>query len=254
MMDVIPTHLPIICPMPITIAVAFHAFNTQHIITLGAISIAGILVVWMAGRGTPLQRKWMRLILAFLLLGYAASFYIPQALRHTLNWQYSLPLELCNLILIACIIALLRPIRIINEIVYFLGAGGVLQATLTPDLGQGFPSWDFTLFFWGHGVALLAILFLISSREFKPGKGSIVRMMIALNIYGLIVGVIDAVFKWNYGYLCQKPSRPSLLDLIGPWPWYLLSIEAIALLTFLILDLPWRILALRKSRAARAPF
>jgi hypothetical integral membrane protein (TIGR02206 family) len=221
---------------------AFHAFNAQHIITLGAISIAGILVVWVARRGASLQRKWLRLILAFLLLGYAACFYIPQGIRHTLTWQYSLPLELCNLILIACIISLFRPIRILTEIAYFLGGGGVLLATLTPDLGQGFPSWDFTLFFWGHGVTLLAIILLISNREFKPGKGSIVRMMIALNIYALIVGTIDAIMRWNYGYLCQKPSKPSLFDLIGPWPWYLLSTEVIALVIFLLLYLPWRVL------------
>jgi hypothetical integral membrane protein (TIGR02206 family) len=221
---------------------SFHAFNAQHLVTLGAISIAGILVVWVARRGAPQQREWLRLILAFLLLGYAACFYIPQGMRHTLTWQYSLPLELCNLILIACIISLFRPIRIITEIAYFLGGGGVLQATLTPDLGQGFPSWDFTLFFWGHGVTLLAIIFLISSREFKPGKGSIFRMMIALNIYALIIGAIDGMMGWNYGYLCQKPSKPSLFDLMGPWPWYLLSTEVIALVLFLLLYLPWRVL------------
>jgi hypothetical integral membrane protein (TIGR02206 family) len=226
---------------------AFYAFNAQHIVILGAISIAGILVVWVARRGTSRQREWLRLILAFLLSGYAACFYIPQAIRHTLTWQYSLPLELCNLILFACIISLFRPIRIITEIAYFLGGGGVLQATLTPDLAQGFPSWDFILFFWGHGVTLLAIIFLISGREFKPGKGSIARMMIVLNIYALIVGAIDGIMKWNYGYLCQKPSRPSLFDFMGPWPWYLLSTEAIALVIFLLLYLPWRVLGRSSS-------
>jgi len=31
-------------------------------------------------------------------------------------------------------------------------------------------------------------------------------MMIALNIYGLVVGVLDWIAGWNYGYLCRKPS------------------------------------------------
>jgi len=115
----------------------------------------------------------------------------------------------------------------------------VLQATATPELSRGFPSWDFILFFWSHGVTLMAIIFLIAEPGFKPRRGSIVRLMIALNIYGLVVGAIDAVAGWNYGYLCRKPSEPSLLDVLGPWPWYLFSIEVIALLTFLILYLPW---------------
>jgi hypothetical integral membrane protein (TIGR02206 family) len=237
--------------MPAIISVAFHAFNVQHRMTLGAIAVIGAGVAWVARRGTPAQRTWLRLILAFLLLGYAAALYIPQGIRHELTWHYSLPLELCNLILIACMIALFRPNRRIAEIVYFLGGGGVLQATLTPDLSYGFPSWDFMLFFWGHGATLFAIVFFISNREFSPGKGSIIRMMAVLNLYGAVVGAIDAIFGWNYGYLCLKPSMPSLLDYLGPWPWYLFSLEAIALLTFLLLDLPWRLTRLR-SRSARA--
>ena len=171
-------------PASTILSVAFHTFNDQHIMVLSAITILGIGVVLVARRGSTAQRKWLRMILGFLLLGYAAFFYIPQGIRNELTWQNSLPLELCNLILIGCIISLFRPIRLITEIVYYLGGGGVLQATLTPDLSRGFPSLDFTLFFWGHGVSLLAIIFLISSRNFKPGKGSVVRMMAFLNIYG----------------------------------------------------------------------
>jgi len=66
-------------------------------------------------------------------------------------------------------------------------------------------------------------------------------MMAALNAYGLAVGTMDAITGWNYGYLCRKPSQPSLLDFLGPWPWYLLSLEAIGFVSFLILDLPWRL-------------
>jgi hypothetical protein len=63
---------------------AFHAFNAQHIITLLAISIAGVLVVWVAEKGTSPQRKWLRVILAFLLSGYVARLYILQGIHHAL--------------------------------------------------------------------------------------------------------------------------------------------------------------------------
>jgi uncharacterized membrane protein YwaF len=65
-------------------------------------------------------------------------------------------------------------------------------------------------------------------------------MMIVLNGYALTVGVVDGITGWNYGYLCRKPAETSLLDWLGPWPWYLLSLECIALGTFFLLDLPWR--------------
>ncbi len=223
------------------IAIAFHVFDAQHLFTLCVIFALCILVSWAARHSS--NHKWLRWLIGLALLSYAVCVYAQQAIGNFLSWQYSLPLELCNLVLIACIVSLFRPIRVAIEIAYFWGLGGVLQATVTPDLAQGFPSWDFMLFFWGHGATLLAIIFLISEREFRPRKGSVARMMLALNIYGLVVGVLDALMGWNYGYLCRKPSEPSLLDFLGPWPWYLLSIEVIAFLTFLLLDLPWRLLA-----------
>ena len=219
-------------------APAFHAFDVQHLITLGIIAVVCLLLAWKARSETC--RKWLGPLFGFALLSYAAVLYVQQGIEHALAWQYSLPLELCNLVLIACIISLFRPSQLMTEIAYFLGLGGVLQATVTPDLSRGFPSWEFVLFFWSHGVTLMAIVFLISRPGFKPRRGSVWHMMVALNAYGLIIGVLNAIAGWNYGYLCRKPGEPSLLDFMGPWPWYLLSIEGIALVTFQLLDLPWK--------------
>ena len=33
---------------------------------------------------------------------------------------------------------------------------------------------------------------------------------------------------WNYGYLCRQPAHQSLLGYLGPWPWYLASLELVA--------------------------
>ena len=221
------------------LAAAFHVFNTQHVTALIIISILCVLVAKAAGRKQSSGNKWLRGLLGSSLTGYIAFFYVHQGLDGALTWEYSLPLDLCSLVLILCFISLLCPNRFLIEAVYFLGLGGVPQALATPDLANGFPSVEFILFFWGHGASLATITFLIMSRDFRPGRHSILRMMMAVNFYALAIGTVDAVSGWNYGYLCRKPSAPSLLDYLGPWPWYLLSLELIALLTFLILCLPW---------------
>jgi hypothetical integral membrane protein (TIGR02206 family) len=227
---------------PPVFATAFHTFDTQHRVTLAVIVVLCALVLWEGRRASGNRHSWIGKLLGFLLVGYAACLYLQQALAQALAWEYSLPLDLCNLVLIACVISLFKPFTFTSEIAYFWGLGGVVQATLTPDLGTGFPSWDFTLFFWGHGATLLAIMYLISNKEFRPGKKSILRMMIALNVYAVVVGAFDAVTGWNYGYLCRKPSMPSLMDWLGPWPWYILSLELIALTMFLILYYVHRLL------------
>jgi hypothetical integral membrane protein (TIGR02206 family) len=227
---------------PSFFAVAFQTFGAQHLITLGVIAALCALVFAAARYWIGSKRVWLGRLLGLSLLAYAACIYIQQGLTHGLTWENSLPLDLCNLVLIACIISLFRPIHFITEIAYFWGLGGVLQATLTPDLARGFPSWDFAFFFWGHGATLLGIVFLTSDRNFRPHKNSVGRMMIALNAYAVVVGSINAITGWNYGYLCRKPAMPSLFDFLGPWPWYLLSLELIAFLTFLILDRLWRLI------------
>jgi hypothetical integral membrane protein (TIGR02206 family) len=219
----------------------FHAFDTQHLVTLAAIAALCLLLALAAKSATPGQRKWVGRLLGFSLLGYAACIYLQQGMAHELNFAYSLPLDLCHLVLIACVISLFWPNQLSFEIAYFWGLGGVVQAILTPDLTQGFPSWEFILFFWGHGATLLSIVFLIAGQRFRPRKGSVVRMMVALNIYGLAVGLIDAIMSWNYGYLCRKTLGPSLLDYAGQWPWYLLSVELIAFVTFFLLNLLWNL-------------
>lgn len=231
-------------------APVFRAFKAQHSITLIVIVTLCLLIALAARIGTTSCRKWLGRGIAFLLMGYAAFLYLQQGITRALNWQNSLPLELCNLVMIACVMSLFKPNRLTSEIAYFGGLSGTLLAVVTPDLTQGFPSWAFILFFWGHGATLLAIVFLVAGQSFRPSRGSILRMFVALNVYGLVIGPIDAVTGWNYGYLCRKPSAPSLFDYFGPWPWYLLSIEVIALLSFFLLDLPWRLLARSRQGAS----
>lgn len=236
--------LVVSCQSPI-LAAAFHAFDAQHIIGLICIAMFCLLVAFAARKQGPSRSRWLRGLIGFLLVGYVLFFYVQQGIEGALTWEYSLPLDLCSLVLAACIISIFRPVQFITEIAYFWGVGGILQALATPDLAGGFPSVSFILFFWGHGASLMAITLLIMRRDLKPRKGSIIRMMIALNFYAMVVGALNAVMGWNYGYLCRKPYAPSLLDFLGPWPWYLLSIELIALVTFLILYAPWQ---LRRSR------
>ncbi len=230
----------------------FSAYNAQHVVTLGIIAMLGAIIAWLGKKGAPSAHVWLGRSMVLLLAGYAAVFYGQQFFAQSLSWEYSLPLELCSLALIACLVSLLWKSQFAAEIAYFWGLGGGLHAIATPDIPWGFPSWSFILFFWGHGITVLTVIFLIAGQNFRPRRGSILRMMAALNLYALTVGAIDAAAGWNYGYLCAKPSAPSLLDFLGPWPWYLLSIELIALLTFLLLDLPWRLLP-KGGQATQSP-
>ena len=53
------------------------------------------------------------------------------------------------------------------------------------------------------------------------------------------MSAVNLLLDSNYMYTLRKPATASLFDLMGPWPWYLLGAEVLALGLFLLLYLPF---------------
>jgi hypothetical integral membrane protein (TIGR02206 family) len=104
-------------------------------------------------------------------------------------------------------------------------------------------------FFAAHGGAVAAVLMLTWGGLLKPRRGSLWRAVVGLNAYAASVGVFNAIFGTNYMYLCRKPASATLLDALGPWPWYILAGEAVALALFALMYFPYREVAGLKPRA-----
>jgi hypothetical integral membrane protein (TIGR02206 family) len=95
-------------------------------------------------------------------------------------------------------------------------------------------------YFADHGLIVAAVLYLVWSRQARPRPGSVGRAMLMLNLYAAFVGGFDFIFKANYMFLRAKPETETLLTILGPWPWYILSAEGMAVVLFSLLYLPFR--------------
>jgi len=157
--------------------------------------------------------------------------------------QYTLPLHLCDISLYLCIIMLLSNSFRVYETAYFWGLGGVTQALLTPDLGYySFPHFVFYQFFIAHGAIVVSCLFMTVVNKFRPALKSIWKTILITNAYAAVIAVFNQFTGANYLFICRKPAAGSLMDHLGPWPWYLISLEFVALALFFVLYLPFIII------------
>jgi hypothetical integral membrane protein (TIGR02206 family) len=158
----------------------------------------------------------------------------------SVSFPDGLPLHLCNLTQWLTVLTCWRPTRWAAELAYFAGTGGALMAILTPDLWAPTLSYETAQFFVSHDGIVIAIGTLVFSGMVKLNRRSVWRAFGLVNVYALCIGLFNAAFDANYMYLCGKPPNPSVLDYLGPWPWYIVGGELIAFCIFAILALPFR--------------
>lgn len=218
----------------------FVLFSPAHLAVLGVLALLFICFFRYIPmiKGTRLESV-SRFGLAGLLILSEIGWHVWNMWNQQWTLQHSLPLQLCSVTLLLAAVMLLTRSPRLFPFVYFCGWAGALQALLTPVLEFSFPHFRFFHFFIAHAGILLAILYMVRVEGFRIGLRSIFPVWVQLNLLALIVWVINGVTDGNYMFVSGKPDYPSLLDWLGPWPWYLLSLQAMAVGMFALLSLPF---------------
>lgn len=227
----------------------FELFGAAH---LAALAVLLALNLWLAsfrhaGQAVRARIRWT---LAIIL-------WVNEIAWHLWNWavgrwtiQTMLPLHLCSVLVWLSGWMLVRRSYRIYEFAYFLGIGGALQALLTPDLGiYGFPHFRFFQTFISHGLIVTSAIYMTVVEGFRPTWKSLGRVWLGIHLYMIPVFFLNRAIGSNYLMINGKPATPSLLDLLPDWPVYLLYVEAIGLVTALLLYLPFWIADWRARRS-----
>lgn len=180
-------------------------------------------------------------------VGIAISLIVIETCYHT--WMYvndmwdashAIPLELCSISLVLSVILLLTRKIIIYEILLFTALLGASQAIFTPLLKFEFPHFRFFHFFYTHLMEIWVVFYFTWVKGYRPTIWSVVKLFIFLNVLMPIIMLINKAVDGNYLFLSHKPSGASLLDLLGPYPWYILSMEFLLITLSLIVWLIFR--------------
>jgi hypothetical integral membrane protein (TIGR02206 family) len=217
---------------------SFKFFGPVHLCILAAVPLFAALLAAIQRKLAP-GSKTLRMSLGIILLLDSVVYYTYLAVHGQLTAPDHLPLELCDASLCLVILSLFTLNKFIYDLAYYGALAGATMALVTPNVTGPFPSFWTVQFFVDHGLIVAGALYLVWSGQVRPRKGSVPRAMLWLNIYAVFVGLFDWIFKTDYMYLRTKPQNASLLSLLGPWPWYILAADGVALVVFGLLYIPF---------------
>jgi hypothetical integral membrane protein (TIGR02206 family) len=178
-------------------------------------------------------------IIGVVLAVDAVTYSVALMVQGTWSASTSLPLALCNAGVVIAAVACWWRAAALVELTYFWGLAGTIQGVITPDLNVGFPHLVFFEYVAGHLGIVMAALFLVVGMRIVPRPGAVPRVFAITVGYTAIVGLVDALSGANYMFLRRPPGEWTLLRLLGPWPWYLVSGSVVALVLFTLLDAPF---------------
>ena len=242
----------------------FHAFAFSHFAALFILLLSCIgIVLWLK----KIKNEKVELIFCIVIAVLTYGQEIMRMVWHVYIGDFSLaehlPLHLCGLGIVLGPIMLLKKNFKLYELIYFWGLGGAVQALLTPDLTWEFPHFGYLQYFISHSLIIIACVYMTFVVGYRPTWKSILKVFIISNIYLVFIIVVNIITTenltaicsksagfWdrleelrlqsgNYLFICHKPANPSLLDILGPWPWYILSLEGVGVLSFLVYYSPF---------------
>ena len=229
-------------------ALHFENFSTLHLASVLFFALAWSLLI-IGGRrvrGGPREARWRAWLCGSVALAWLVANG-AQLLPAVYVASENLPLQICDIAGILAPVALWRRTRLLLGTLYFWGLGFSVQAIATPDLHYGPASPAFWMFWIPHANITGAACYALAVEGFRPGWRECAQAYALALLYLALILPFDLLTGFNYGYVGpQNLPQPTLLDVLGPWPWRIGAMMAAALAGFVLLQLPWAM----ASRAA----
>jgi hypothetical integral membrane protein (TIGR02206 family) len=228
---------------------SFTPFNFEHYIWLAYGVLSTIFWIWLGRRATSDAEK-RKIALYMCLVGVVAWIWCNVVMFGTGQGKAgtALPFHLCYFL------NFLFPILYWTHRTHWLDwlypivMAGCLQAFITPDLTQSFPHYISVRYWLVHTALIQSMLYAILVYGFRPTAKGILKCFLFMNAYALFVTPINLVFDTNFLYV-REPAKGSAMELMGPWPQYLIVIEGLMLVLFTVVYLPFWITGFWKKKS-----
>jgi hypothetical integral membrane protein (TIGR02206 family) len=216
----------------------FSAYGPSHWTVLAVFLVGAVLMVWLGRRQTEAAAtRFGRITGAFL-----AAIYLPIVIYPftSSGIVWSMPLQLTDLATVAAAYALWSQRHWAFALTYYWGLVLSVQALITPALrGPDFPHYRFLAFWSIHLAVVWAAIYLTWGRRMRPQWRSYRIAVLVTVPWAAITFTFNSIAGTDYGFLNRKPATASLLDVLGPWPLYLLTATTLILMVWALMTWPW---------------
>ncbi|MCA1053680.1 TIGR02206 family membrane protein [Rossellomorea aquimaris] len=219
----------------------FELFSASHIIAVILMVCLIFLLFFYRKRLSDVGRGVVKWGLVTVLMIGEIYFQLWYVINGAWSLTVNLPLQLCSISLYLCIFMLLFKNQFIFECAFFSSMTGSFVAMITPELFFGYPHIRFFQFFSIHAAIVLSCLYMVWVEGFTVRFSTVIKSFLALNVIAAMVYVVDRILDANYMFLVRKPVNPGLIDYLGEYPWYLLSLEGITFFLFIILYIVFKL-------------
>lgn len=217
----------------------FHVWGPTHLWPL-AVLAAGLAVVVAVGRRAT--QRFNR-IFAAVIVAVTVPLQIAQLLPGEWDLDTSLPLQLCDWAWVFAAHALWTGSRLSATVTCLWGLTLTTQAVILPDLASDFPEPRYLMFWAMHLLIVWAAVHVVVGMRVVPTWREYATTVTITASWVASMLIVNAALGTNYGYLNRKPDRGSILDLMGPWPQYLM-------VEIVIVAAVWAVLVVIVRRAA----
>ena len=216
----------------------FSAYGPSHWAVLAVFAIGSAALIWIGHRQSESQARLLgRVLGAVTAVVYGAGLIhslLPPTIAH------SVPLRLTDLATVTVAYAFWSQRHWAFALTYYWGLVLSTQALISPVLyAPDFPSYQFLGFFAIHLLVVWAAIYLTFGRGMRPRWRSYRIAVITTLIWAAVTFTFNTCAGTNYGFLNRKPATPTLLDVLGRWPVYLLTGGILILIVWALMTWPW---------------
>jgi hypothetical integral membrane protein (TIGR02206 family) len=226
----------------------FVPYSSEYWLILLFFATLGASVLAFAKRQTEATQWRIGQVISWVLVATFSGYMLLKYWLGTFQAAEDLPFHLCNTSVFLSPLLMHTRSRALFYVLFCWILSGTLQGILTPNIYESMLHFNAVRYWTIHCGLVFEMVYCVAIlRQRMTIRGAGIAFL-AIQLYALLVFPTNYLLGANYGFLNKKPAHASLFDVLGDYPYYLLSLEGVAIVLFLLCALPFLFFTKNKNR------